>query len=75
MSMKTSECTQFKSYLIPIFNVKAKVYVEVLVVIVVKNAVRLPWLPPVRLERDARVVDDAVIVNVRHQSAYGHCFQ
>lgn len=61
------------AYFVPVFNVETEVHVEVLVVVVVEDAVRLPWLPPVRLESDAGMVDDAVIVNVRHQRAYGHC--
>ena len=39
-------------------------HMEVLVVVVVEDAVRLPGLPPESLEGDPGVVNDAVIVNV-----------
>ena len=38
---------------------------EVLVVVVMEDAVRLPRLPPESLEGDPRMVNDAVIVNVK----------
>ena len=37
--------------------------------VVVEDAVRLPRLPEVPLERDAGVVDDAVVVDVRQGDA------
>ena len=42
---------------------------EVLVVVVMEDAVWLPGLPPESLEGDPRVVDDAVIVNVEEHHA------
>lgn len=69
MNKKASYC----DYLVPVLDVEAKVDVEVLVVVVVEDAVRLPRLPPVRLEVDARVVDDPVVVDVGQQHAYGDC--
>lgn len=41
-------------------------------VVVVKDAVRLPWLPPVSLEIDTRMIDDPVIINVSEQCAHGY---
>ena len=38
--------------------------VEVLVVIVVKDTVRLPRLPPVGFEVDARMINNSMVVNV-----------
>ena len=61
------------NYLVPILNVEAKVHVEVLVVIIVEDCVRLPRLPKVALERDARVVEDAVVVGVHQDEAERNC--
>lgn len=52
------------THLVPQCAVEAEVDMEVLVVVVVEDAVRLPRLPPVGLEVDAGVVDDAVVVEV-----------
>ena len=46
-----------------------KPYVEILVVVVMEDAVWLPGLPPQRLESDAGVVDDAVIVDIEQHEA------
>lgn len=40
-------------------------------VVVVENASWLPWLPPVGLEIDSRMVDDAVVVGVEQQDRDG----
>ncbi len=56
---------------VPVLDVEAEVDVEVLVVVVVEDAGRLPRLPPVGLEVDARVVNDAMIVGVHHEDAHG----
>jgi hypothetical protein len=45
--------------------------VKVLMVVVVEDAMRLPWLPPVGLEIDSRMVDDAVVVGVEQQDRDG----
>lgn len=52
------------AYRIPIFNIESKIDMEVLMVIVMEDAIWLPWLPPITLEVDTRVVDDTVIVGV-----------
>ena len=57
--------------MIPVFDVESEIDVEVLVVVVVEDAGRLPRLPPVGLEGDARVIDDAVVVDVHHQDDHG----
>lgn len=58
-------------YLVPVFNVESEIDVKVLVVVVVEDAVRLPWLPPVGLEIDSRMVDNAVVVGVEQQDRDG----
>ncbi len=60
------------NYLVPELNVEAEVDVEVLVVVVVEDAVGLPRLPPVVLEGDARVIHDAVVVGVQQNAAERH---
>ena len=45
---------------------------KVLVVVVVEDGVRLPRLPPLPLERDAGVVEDAVVVRVNQDRAERH---
>lgn len=60
-------------YLIPKPAVEAEVDMEVLVVVVVEDGVRLPGLPPVRFEVDARVVDDAVVVRVHRDHRVRNC--
>ena len=59
--------------LIPELDVEAEVDVEVLVVVVVEDGVRLPRLPPLPLEGDAGVVEDAVVVRVHEDRAERHC--
>lgn len=57
---------------IPDFHVEPEVDMEVLMVIVVEDAIWLPWLPPVGLEVDAGMVDDAMVVQVsqdRHENS------
>lgn len=44
-------------------------HMEVLVVVVMEDAVWLPRLPPESLEGDPRVVNDAVIVDVEEHHA------
>lgn len=41
--------------------------------VIVKDAMRLPRLPPIRFEIDSGMVDDAVIVDVHQQYTDGHC--
>ena len=53
---------------VPVFDVEPEVDVEVLVVVVVEDAVRLPRLPEVSLEGDAGVVDDPVVVGVQQDN-------
>jgi len=57
-------CTQY-NYLVPVFNVESKVDMEVLVMVVVENAVWLPGLPPLALESDAGVINDPMVINVQ----------
>lgn len=55
------------TYSIPNVAIKSVVDMTVLMMIVVKHTVRLPRLPPLRLERDSRVLHDTVIVGVQRQ--------
>lgn len=41
--------------------------------IIVKDCIRLPWLPPLRLERNARMVQNTMIENVQADSVEQHC--
>lgn len=50
--------------LIPDVHVESEVHVEILMMIIMENGVWLPWLPPLGLEVDSRVVDDAMVVIV-----------
>ena len=61
------------TYLVPVLDVEAEVDVEVLVVVVVEDAVGLPGLPPAALEVDPGVVDDPVVVGVQEDGAERHC--
>jgi hypothetical protein len=45
---------------------------EVLMMIIVKDGVWLPGLPPVRFEVYARMVDDAVVISVEQYSGKWH---
>jgi hypothetical protein len=54
----------FVTNLVPEIAVEREVDMEVLVMIIVKYGVWLPWLPPVSFEVDSRVVDDAVVICV-----------
>ena len=58
--------------LVPELDVEPEVDVEVLVVVVVEHGVGLPRLPPLPLEGDAGVVDDAVVVGVQQDHAVRH---
>jgi len=51
---------------VPVLNVESKVDMEVLVVIVMENTVRLPGLPPGSFESDPGVVNDSVVIGVHH---------
>jgi len=59
--------------LIPHRAIKSIVDVTVLMVVVVEHAIRLPGLPPLRLESDSRVLHDTVIVRVKSQSVKRNC--
>jgi len=50
--------------LVPNIAVERKVDMKVLVMIIMKYSIWLPWLPPVSFEVDTRVVDDAVVICV-----------
>lgn len=46
---------------------------RILMVIVVEDRVRLPRLPPLRLKRNARVVQNAVVENVQSDRIEHRC--
>lgn len=60
------------TYFIPNRHVETEVAVEELMMLVMELRVRLPWLPPLGLEVDARVVDDTVVVHVDSHSVERH---
>lgn len=53
-----------RTHLIPYAHVKSIVNMEVLMVIIVEYRIGLPWLPPMSLKCNARMIDDAMIINV-----------
>jgi hypothetical protein len=59
-----SQKTAFLTNLVPNIAVEREVDMKVLVMIIMKYSVWLPWLPPISFEVDTRVVDDAVVVCV-----------
>jgi hypothetical protein len=50
--------------LVPNIAVEREVDMKVLVMIIMKYGIWLPWLPPISFEVDTRVVDDAVVICV-----------
>ena len=57
------------TYFVPKLNIETKINVEILMMVVMKDAVRLPGLPPVSLECNARVVNYAMVISIQQ---YGH---
>ena len=72
--MRLYPCALFSraTDLVPELDVEAEVDVKVLVVVVVEDGVRLPRLPPLPLEGDTGVVEDAVVVRVHQDRAEWH---
>lgn len=56
------------THLIPEINIKSEIDVRVLMMVIMENCIRLPWLPPLRLEGDARVIDNSMIIGVQQNS-------
>lgn len=65
--------TQVEPHLVPNETIEAKINVEILMVVVVEYSVRLPGLPPMRLEIDTGMIDDPVVVIVHCYRAVWHC--
>lgn len=65
--LSISKCT----YDIPKVNVKSEIDMEILMMVVMKYGVRLPGLPPKRLEINTRMVDDSVIVSIQGNNVEG----
>jgi len=59
--------------LVPHIAIKSIIDMTVLMVVVVEHAIRLPGLPPLRLESDSRVLNDTVVVRVKSQSVKRNC--
>ena len=53
-------CTKLHTYFVPKLNIETEINVEILMMVVMKDAVRLPGLPPMSLECNARVVNYAM---------------
>ena len=66
------QCVQRESflyiYLIPKFDIESKIDMKVLMMIVVENAIWLPWLPKGLFESDARMINDSMVICVDHHS-------
>ena len=58
-----------KTNLIPEFDIKPEINMKVLMVIVVKDAIRLPWLPPIMLKGNPRMINDPMIICVHHDES------
>jgi hypothetical protein len=54
---------------VPKLNIETEINVEILMMVVMKDAVRLPGLPPMSLESNARVVNYAMVISIQQ---YGH---
>lgn len=52
------------AYLIPEKAIETEIHVKVLMVVVVKNCIRLPGLPPKWLEIYSRMIDDSMVISV-----------
>ena len=61
-----------RTYLVPIFNVKAKVNMEVLVMVVMENTIRLPRLPPGPLESYSRMINDTMVIGIQKNKGKWH---
>ena len=57
------------TYFVPKLNIETEINVEILMMVVMKDAVRLPGLPPMSLECNARVVNYAMVISIQQ---YGH---
>ena len=63
----------FYLYLIPKFDIESKIDMEVLMMIVVENAIWLPRLPPVLFESDARMINDSMVIRIDHHGRKRNC--
>ena len=61
-----------RTYLVPIFNVEAKVNMEVLMMVVMENTIRLPRLPPGPLESYSRMVNDTMVIGIQKNKGKWH---
>ncbi len=52
------------TYLVPIFDIESKIDMEVLMVIVMEDTIRLPWLPPMSLKCDTGMIYEAMVIRV-----------
>ena len=59
-------------YLVPIFNVEAKINMEVLMMVVMENTIRLPRLPPGPLECYSRMVNDTMVIGIQKNKGKWH---
>ena len=59
-------------YLIPKFDIESKIDMEVLMMIVVENAIWLPRLPKGLFESDARVINDSMVIRINHDGRKGN---
>lgn len=51
---------------VPVVDVEGKIYVEVLMMIVMEDGVRLPWLPPEGFEINTGVTQNPMAIGINH---------
>ena len=57
--------SMLSTYFVPKFNIETKINVKILMMVVMKDTVRLPWLPPLTLESNARMVNYAMVISIQ----------
>lgn len=51
---------------VPVVNIESKIDVKVLMMIVMEDCIRLPWLPPEGLEINTGVTQNPMTVSIDH---------
>ena len=62
----------FNTYSVPIFNIKPKIDMKILVVVAMLYAVWLPGLPPIVFESNAGMVYDSMVISVHQNGGERH---
>lgn len=53
------------AYLVPQRHIKAKIHMEILMMIIMKYCVWLPRLPPIRFKRNARMIKYTMVIRIQ----------